>query len=122
MSINRKVSETIFSSFSDLICGPPPTKSTTTTTTTTRIPKPLPTIAKEVPTAKPNGNFGQRQNAPRRRNGVVQPEGSSFLSNSRRTTPRNQQKAVFNSVSPNPVKKFNSQSGIIKFFNLYLRR
>ena len=96
--------------FPDLICGPPPTKSTTTPRTTTRIPTPLPTIV----TAQPDVMTGKRQNVPRRRNGVISPQGNSFLSNARRI-PDPAQKSTFNSGTPKPVKKFNSNPGMLIF-------
>ena len=100
--------------FPDLICGPPPTKSTTTPRTTTRTPTPVPTIVTAVTGAQPDVMMGKRKNLPRRRNGVISPEGNSFLSNARRI-PDSVQKSTFHSGTPKPVKKFNSNPGMLIF-------
>ena len=100
--------------FPDLICGPPPTKATTTPRTTTRIPTPVPTIVTAVTGPQPDVMIGQRKNSPRRRSGVINPEGNSFLSNARRI-PNTAQKSTFNSGTPKPVKKFISNPGIRLF-------
>jgi hypothetical protein len=56
--------------------------------------------------------IGKRKNPPRRRSGVINPEGNSFLSNARRI-PDTVQKSTFNSGTPKPMKKFNNNPGDI---------